>query len=369
MPPKPFPFPIGVGVDICRVARVRKIIEDDLKVNRWARKFFTRLEWPRLLREFQKIKTEPFEQAPNEHGSSTSGLSELLKQAPNELGSSKNEIFPMTPYPSSPTAAVDSEKKLRSFSSKARPTLIPLKLSGPGKVLDTRLNGLANWVAGRYDTDCVLYLVGFCGLDLLLTFTMRKRWAAKEAIIKAHCHRRLFFHDISIISGSPDPSGSKDRKQKTNKMKPYALIDPPSRTVMMSQATACKRMIREESYRTEANSVFYREIVKGRFTEDQCASVIGDDREDKIFIKRRMLVKEDDRQIAEINISHDGDYAVAVCMALDEEVEDQDDDIWTVDDGTGDPNHEPEWGDEGFLTSGFKQLSSLKESHGHSGRL
>ena len=63
---------------------------------------------------------------------------------------------------------------------------------------------------------------------------------------------------------------------------------------------------------------------------------------------RRSRVKESDRQIAEINISHDGDYAIAVCMAFDppdSSVQEK----TIVDSGEGLPLHEPQWGDEGWL--------------------
>lgn len=64
---------------------------------------------------------------------------------------------------------------------------------------------------------------------------------------------------------------------------------------------------------------------------------------------RSGLVKAEDRQIVEANLSHDGGYAVAVCMAIDEtRVEDDMDSEQITDDGSGDPIHEPLWGDKGF---------------------
>lgn len=71
--------------------------------------------------------------------------------------------------------------------------------------------------------------------------------------------------------------------------------------------------------------------------------------EQRTFI-RQARIKEEDRQVAELSISHDGEYAVAVCMALDEpreETEGKSEPI--IDDGTGEPIHEPVWGDKGFL--------------------
>ena len=46
MPPKPFPFALGVGTDICRVARLVPVANDAVRLNLWAKRVFTRLEWP-----------------------------------------------------------------------------------------------------------------------------------------------------------------------------------------------------------------------------------------------------------------------------------------------------------------------------------
>ena len=48
MVPKPFPYPLGIGVDVCKVSRVMRLIQNYRLCNRWARKVFTRLEWPAL---------------------------------------------------------------------------------------------------------------------------------------------------------------------------------------------------------------------------------------------------------------------------------------------------------------------------------
>ena len=62
--------------------------------------------------------------------------------------------------------------------------------------------------------------------------------------------------------------------------------------------------------------------------------------------RRRLLIQEEDRQLADLSISHDGEYAIAVCLALDEVCGEDPEPI--IDDGTGEPIHEPEWGDVGF---------------------
>jgi len=64
------------------------------------------------------------------------------------------------------------------------------------------------------------------------------------------------------------------------------------------------------------------------------------------IIRRRLLIKEEDKQLADLSISHDGEYAIAVCMALDEASDEHPDPV--IDHGIGKPIHEPEWGDLGF---------------------
>ena len=63
--------------------------------------------------------------------------------------------------------------------------------------------------------------------------------------------------------------------------------------------------------------------------------------------RRRRLVKMQDRSQADASLSHDGDYAIAVCQVLDE-VADTDAEC-IVDSGEGPALHEPEHGDKGFL--------------------
>ena len=58
-------------------------------------------------------------------------------------------------------------------------------------------------------------------------------------------------------------------------------------------------------------------------------------------------MRAEDRQIAEVSISHDGDYAVATCLAVDEPAK-QTYNWPLIDDGSGDPIHEPAWADDGW---------------------
>lgn len=54
MPPKPFPFLFGIGIDIARIARFTRLLErSDQDFLRWARRIFTRLEWPALQEQYR----------------------------------------------------------------------------------------------------------------------------------------------------------------------------------------------------------------------------------------------------------------------------------------------------------------------------
>ena len=86
----------------------------------------------------------------------------------------------------------------------------------------------------------------------------------------------------------------------------------------------------------------YKEVVHGKSAKH------GDD-QGKIFYQRSKLYTEEDQQVAELSISHDGDIAMAVCMALDDAGSGETLDCPIIDHGSGDPVHEPEWGDRGFL--------------------
>ncbi len=87
----------------------------------------------------------------------------------------------------------------------------------------------------------------------------------------------------------------------------------------------------------------FGELVEGNFVQ-------GTGPTTKMFVLRKRLVREEERQIAELSISHDGPYIVAVCMALDEDVKNSGSHVHLVDDGSGEPMHEPSWGDKGWLS-------------------
>lgn len=116
----------------------------------------------------------------------------------------------------------------------------------------------------------------------------------------------------------------------------------------MAPEVAQKRGLRD---RHSNFTHIYGEVVNGRFVQNflpkgEAAPQI---KTASKFIVRRARIKDEEQQIAEISISHDGDYSVAVCMALDEPLKRKNAVEYLVDDGLGEPLHEPEWGDEGWL--------------------
>ena len=155
------------------------------------------------------------------------------------------------------------------------------------------------------------------------------RWAAKEATIKAHRHRRLYMRDVSIVQSS----------QNGNVV---ALIDPICNTVEMNERVATVRGLRIPEFQRER-------LTKGAFEVQEGGDETAESQGAKcVTFYRRSKIEEFERQTAEISISHDGDYAVAVCMAIDSP-KPSPTDTHIFDDGSGSPIHEPQWGDEGWL--------------------
>lgn len=145
-------------------------------------------------------------------------------------------------------------------------------------------------------------------------------------------------NEISVIKAERDPNGSK----------PQVLIDPPSQIIMMDARVASLRGLRETKYEIMDRNCLLKSRDSVRNPVDR--QLLNSRGYPGLIHKRRALVKEEDRQIAEGNISHDSGYAVAVCMAFDEKLKSSDENIDPlVDDGSGKPLHEPAWGDEGFL--------------------
>lgn len=179
-------------------------------------------------------------------------------------------------------------------------------------------------------------------ISSLLTMCRINRWAAKEAAIKAHRHRQLYMQDISISSPSL-PSGSIPGGDK----KLIALINPPSDRIEMTKHVARLRGLRGfgfKNYGLHKRALMCKDELHKEVQNSEDGSVHSG-----AHYYRQSRVKESDRQVAEISISHDGDYAVAMCMAFDptgSTVQEKTEII--VDKGAGLPLHEPQWGDEGW---------------------
>ncbi|KAL8754244.1 MAG: hypothetical protein Q9199_004488 [Rusavskia elegans] len=291
MAPKPFPFPIGVGVDICHLKRLSFILsKQDDYVTRWAKKVFTRQEWPSLWQSFNRAIasssnasespkpqlslpkfriTRPGKQKPDVHGTP-------VESSINVLGSPSpvHELPPPTPSM--------SEHKWRV---------------------------LAQHLAGR--------------------------WAAKEATIKASRQRKLLLKDISIV-------------QCNSHGRVHALIAPEHATdIVMSPEVATKRGLSEAQ---SPGAGTLGQVVNGLFVSN--TQTASRHELDSRFFLRKAKIRDEEQQIAEISISHDNEYAVAVCMSLAEDSHSRDRPQCIIDDGLGEPLHEPEWGDSGYLEGG-----------------
>lgn len=130
----------------------------------------------------------------------------------------------------------------------------------------------------------------------------------------------------------------------------HALVDPPSENVLIHEGAAKARGLL--GYGDKENNVcrlsdrfgpsLYGIVRNGKYVETEPSA-------GERFLKRRLRIPAEERQMAQVSISHDGDYATAVCIALDEPFVRRDGQSSIIDDGSGDSFHEPEWGDTGWL--------------------
>ena len=136
-------------------------------------------------------------------------------------------------------------------------------------------------------------------------------------------------HEVSIINPRTQPSLflAKDAQN----MNLIAMIDPPCNTILMDERVAQLRSLRGFNPLTQ------------RMRKGPTVEIEG-----RMYHKRRSKVIDSERQMAKISISHDREYATAVCIALDQPLSKATDEQ-IVDEGKGLPLHEPSWGDEGWL--------------------
>ena len=149
-------------------------------------------------------------------------------------------------------------------------------------------------------------------------------------MIKAHRHRQVYMRDVSILR-QPFPSHEGKRV--------VALVDPECDTIVMTGGVAKMRGLRGLSSQSQA-------VYKGPLSTNGKQNEVPEGK--STYFNRRSKVKESHRQVAEISLSHDGDYATAVCMAFDSP-QNHPGRRRIVDYGDGPRMHEVEWGDEGWF--------------------
>ena len=136
-------------------------------------------------------------------------------------------------------------------------------------------------------------------------------------------------HEVSIIDPCTQPTLFS--AEDTQKASLVALIDPPCDIILMDERIAQLRSLRGFSPLTQLMPKGPRVEIAGR-----------------MYQKRRSKIEESERQAARISISHDREYATAMCIALDQPSRETSSKL-VIDDGQGSPLHEPDWGDEGWL--------------------
>ncbi len=167
-------------------------------------------------------------------------------------------------------------------------------------------------------------------------------------------------HEISIVVPSKNPRLYSPEFGKEDRL--VALIDPPTDTILMNENVAKFRALegfelRHDSLQTEKllNPVDSDIWVESKTTGNQDSRNRRSETGKKaIHWERRARIDESQRQIAEINISHDGNTAVAVCIASVEQGAAKAPKL-IVDDGSSPPMHEPQWGDQAFLQTKTNQ--------------
>ncbi|KAI4169866.1 MAG: hypothetical protein LQ343_005415 [Gyalolechia ehrenbergii] len=338
MAPKPFPYPIGVGVDICHIPRLYNLVGKRTHyVTRWAKKVFTRLEWHRLWQEFYKTSIR---RTPSEFAKAQLWIPEVGRTTSRTQRTHPVWAATETSYSLHNETAQHGVQANHHETQSPRTSFIE-SLAGNAHA-DTR-----PLLPSLYDpTPHVKLLAQY----------LAGRWAAKEAAIKAHRNRRLSLNDISILH--PKPSVIEHSESSANKQKLHALIAPEitAKVVMNSQVAKSRGLLERQSCFPHV----YGDVFGGQFVrmpEPSNHNVLTAETGRKFWV-RGPRTKDEERQIAEISISHDHGYAVAVCMALDEKTNLGGSVDYIVDDGSGESVHEPEWGDEGWLDDTHATLSS-----------
>ena len=184
----------------------------------------------------------------------------------------------------------------------------------------------------------------------------------KEAAIKAY-EGRITMRDISIgplyWRQSFFPSNIRDGNQTDAKNHaPVAVIEPPRRWVLIPEYMASYRgLFRFQDELPEPDTdkyppdptVFavFGKNVNGRFFQTNS-------HHDQKFLPRRLIRNDDELEIAHVSLSHDAGLATAVCIASPKDLSRSRHAKFTdgiIDDGHGEPIHEPQWGDLGWKSA------------------
>lgn len=148
--------------------------------------------------------------------------------------------------------------------------------------------------------------------------------------------------DVSIVP--QDNPLLKPQERGTSRI--HALVAPENpKRIVMDPEVAKKRGL---SSSTSPEYTVRGNIEDGQFVQKP-ESTTQDNQPSHRLQSRRARIMDREQQIAEVSISHEAEYAVAVCMALDDPTPPRADAGYIVDDGTGEPLHEPTWGDAGWL--------------------
>ena len=147
--------------------------------------------------------------------------------------------------------------------------------------------------------------------------------------MKAMSSRKLSRGEISLLA--PQHRPDLFAGEEINASKVVAFVDPPMDTILMSEDVAETRGLRGF---TDAS----RHLEKGAAQAEK----------GKLYYTRRAKVWDSRRDRVEVSISHDGQYATAVCIAPNSPLRDTAMKV-LVDDGHGPFKHEPDWDDEGWF--------------------
>ncbi|KAL8642554.1 MAG: hypothetical protein Q9228_000780 [Teloschistes exilis] len=136
------------------------------------------------------------------------------------------------------------------------------------------------------------------------------------------------------------------KPQERGTSRVHALVAPENpKRIVMDPEVAKKRGL---SSSISPEYTVWGNIEDGHFVQKP-ESATQDNHPAHRLQSRRARMTDKEQQIAEISISHEAEYAVAVCMALDDPTPPRADVGYIVDDGTGEPLHEPIWGDAEWL--------------------